>query len=81
VIAFERPRRFAYTLLSGLPVRDHVATVDLEPADGATRLTYAVRTMPTLPLGGRAVVAAARQGIKVLLSGVAGEAERRAGGA
>src|SRR5262245_56325532 len=29
VIAYESPGRFSYTLLSGLPVRDHVVTVEL----------------------------------------------------
>jgi uncharacterized protein YndB with AHSA1/START domain len=79
VIAFEVPSRFSYTVLSGLPVRDHVGTVELMPADGGTRMVYAVRTQPTLPVVGFAVVAAIRQGIKSLIDGVAKESERRAG--
>jgi uncharacterized protein YndB with AHSA1/START domain len=78
VIAFERPRRFSYKVLSGLPVRNHVGTVELTPADGGTHVTYAVRTTPTVPVGGFAVVAFMKQGIKSLLSGVAKESERRA---
>ena len=31
VIAYEPPFRFAYKILSGLPVRDHVGTVELQP--------------------------------------------------
>jgi uncharacterized protein YndB with AHSA1/START domain len=78
VIAYERPRRFSYKVLSGLPVRDHVGTVELTPADGGTHVTYAVRTTPTLPVGGFAVVAVMKQAIKGLLDGVAKESERRA---
>jgi len=78
VIAFERPHRFSYKVLSGLPVRDHVGTVELTPADGGTHVTYAVRTTPTVPVGGFAVVAAVKQGIKSLLNGVAKESESRA---
>jgi uncharacterized protein YndB with AHSA1/START domain len=78
VLAYAPPRRFSYKLLSGLPVRDHVGTVELEPAEGGTMVTYAVRTIPTVPLAGGAVVAVVKQAIKTLLRGVAKESERRA---
>ncbi|MGN6258395.1 MAG: SRPBCC family protein [Solirubrobacterales bacterium] len=78
VIAYDRPHRFSYKILSGLPVRDHVGTVELSPSDGGTRIVYAVHTTPTLPVGGFAVVAGVKQGIRTLLSGVAKESERRA---
>lgn len=78
VIAYEPPVRFSYKLLSGLPVRDHVGTVELSPEGSGTRVVYAVRTTPTVPLAGAAVVAALRLGVKQLLGGVATESERRA---
>jgi uncharacterized protein YndB with AHSA1/START domain len=78
VLTYEEPRRFSYRLLSGLPVRDHVGTVELTPEDGRTKVTYAVRVMPTVPLGGRVVVGAIKLGVKQLLAGAAAEAERRA---
>jgi uncharacterized protein YndB with AHSA1/START domain len=78
VIAYEPPTRFSYELLSGAPVRDHVGTVELTPRDGGTRVVYAVHTTPTLPLGGGAVIAVVKQGIKALLSGIVKESERRA---
>jgi uncharacterized protein YndB with AHSA1/START domain len=78
VIAYEPPRRFSYKILSGLPVRDHVGTVELEPSDGGTKVTYAIRTTPTVPLGGAAVILVLKQAIKGLLAGVAKESERRA---
>jgi uncharacterized protein YndB with AHSA1/START domain len=80
VIAFERPGRFSYKVLSGLPVRDHVGTVLLEADAGGTKLTYAVRTTPTVPLAGSLVVIAVKRGITQLLNGVSAEAERRAAG-
>lgn len=78
-IVYERPHRFSYKVLSGLPVRDHVGTVSLEPSDGGgTKVTYALRVTPTVPVGGGLVVAFVKQGIKQLLNGVTAESERRA---
>lgn len=78
VLTYERPYRFSYKVLSGLPVRDHIGTVELQPNDGGTEIAYAVKTTPTVPLAGSVVVAFMKQGIKTLLSGVAKESERRA---
>jgi uncharacterized protein YndB with AHSA1/START domain len=77
-IVYERPSRFSYKVLSGLPVRDHVGTVSLEPSEGGTTVTYALRTTPTVPVAGGVVVAVVKQGVKQLLNGVSAEAERRA---
>ena len=79
VIAYEAPSRFSYKVLSGLPVRDHIGTVELsEDAGGTTKMVYAVRTQPTLPVVGFAVVAAIKQAVKGLVDGVVEESERRA---
>ena len=78
MIAFEPPTRFSYTLLSGAPVRDHVGTVELTPTATGTRLVYAVRTTPTLPLVGAAVLGVVKLAIKTLLNGISKESERRA---
>jgi uncharacterized protein YndB with AHSA1/START domain len=78
VIAYEPDTRFSYTLLSGLPVRDHIGTVELSPDGDGTRVVYVVRTTPTVPVGGGAVVAAMKVGIKQLLDGASAESERRA---
>ncbi len=77
VIAYEAPTRFSYTVLSGLPVRDHVGTVELTPNGGGTRMVYAVRTQPTLPVVGALVVAVVKQAVKGLVDGVVKESERR----
>jgi hypothetical protein len=81
VIAYEAPSRFSYTLLSGLPVRDHVGTVELTPSGDGTRMVYAVKTQPTVPVVGAAVIAAVKQGVKGLIGGVVAESERRASAA
>lgn len=78
VLSYEPPTRFSYRLLSGAPVRDHVGTVALEPNEGGTKMTYAVRTIPTLPVVGGAVVAVVKQAIRSLVKGIASESERRA---
>jgi len=80
VIAYEAPTRFSYTVLSGLPVRDHVGTVQLSDEGGSTKVVYAVRTQPTVPVVGGLVVAAIKQAIRGLVDGVAAESERRAAG-
>jgi uncharacterized protein YndB with AHSA1/START domain len=78
VIAYQPPSRFSYKLLSGAPVRDHVGTVELSADGDGTRMVYAVRTMPTLPLVGGAVVGVVKQAIKALIKGISTESERRA---
>jgi uncharacterized protein YndB with AHSA1/START domain len=80
VLAYVPPSRFSYTVLSGVPVRDHVGTVSLEPVDGGTRVTYAVKSIPTVPVGAGLVMAVVRRAVGMLLDGVAVEAERRASG-
>jgi hypothetical protein len=78
VLAYEPSTRFSYKLLSGLPVRDHVGTVELTPSGAGTKVVYAVQTTPTLPLVGGAVLVALKLGIKQLIGGIATESERRA---
>lgn len=78
VVAYEPPSRFAYTLLSGAPLRDHLGTVELGESPGGTHVTYHVETTPTLPLIGRLVVAITRLSVRSLLRGITRESERRA---
>lgn len=76
VTLFERPRRFSYRLLSGAPVRDHVATVTLDPENGGTRVVYTINSTPTVPLGKAAVLAVLKLSIRRLLKGAVSEAGR-----
>ena len=81
VIAYERPSRFSYKILSGLPVRDHVGTVELKAANGGTEVTYAVKTTPTIPLAGPVFMVILKKAIRDLINGVAKESEGRAANA
>jgi hypothetical protein len=78
VVSYERPGRFVYRLLSGLPVRDHVGTVSLAAEGSGTRITYQVETTPTIPVVGSAVVGGIRIGIGRLVKAVVEESQRRA---
>jgi Polyketide cyclase / dehydrase and lipid transport len=78
VTVFERPTRFCYELRSGLPVRDHVGTVELARTNAGTSITYSVRSTPTLPIPGVGFVLAIvlKQGISRLLDGIVRAAEK-----
>lgn len=76
-IVYERPGRFSYKVLSGVPVRDHLGTVSLAPTEAGTEVTYAVRMTPNVPLGGAAVVAVVKRAIGALLDALTTESERR----
>lgn len=78
VVAYQRPSRFSYKVLSGAPIRDHLGTAQIAADGSGAKLTYSVRMTPTVPLGGGLVVALVRRGIEQLLDGVTAEAERRA---
>src|ERR1700761_1948420 len=49
IIDSERPVRYAYKLLSGAPVRDHVGTVELREAGTGTEVTWHLRSTPKIP--------------------------------
>lgn len=49
VVELVSDRRFGYVHLRGLPVRDYRGNVDLEPADGGTRIHWAVTFRPKTP--------------------------------
>lgn len=40
VVVFDPPRRFAYRLLSGLPLRDYLAEVTITPAGDGSRILW-----------------------------------------
>jgi hypothetical protein len=46
-------RRFGYALLSGLPLRDYRAAIDLVPRDGGTAIHWHSSFRPKLPGTGR----------------------------
>ncbi|MEA2167465.1 MAG: hypothetical protein QOF76_765 [Solirubrobacteraceae bacterium] len=76
VTVYERPNKFAYKLLTGLPVKDHVGTVELAETGGHTTITYHVRSTPTIPGGGLVLGPVLKKAIGDLLKGVIKAAER-----
>jgi uncharacterized protein YndB with AHSA1/START domain len=78
IVAFEPPRRFAYRLLSGIPVKDHVGTIELEPAGEGTRMSYVLETTPKVPVVGSALIPVIRNVVDGIAAGIAAEAEKRA---
>lgn len=78
IITFEPPRRFAYRLLSGIPVKDHVGTIELEPAGEGTRMSYVLETTPKVPVVGSALIPVIRNVVDGIAAGIAAEAEKRA---
>jgi hypothetical protein len=79
VTAFEPPTRFAYKLLSGLPVRDHTGTVELTAGGPGTAVSWRVEATPSLPVPEELWAVLMRPAISTLLRGVVKESERRAG--
>ena len=62
-------RRFAYTHVSNLPIRDYRADVDLEPAaGGGTAITWTSRFAPKIPGTGRLL----RRGLDGFVAQLAG---------
>jgi len=55
VVAFEPERHFAYTLLSGLPVREYRADVELNPDGDGTTIVWRARFTPRWPMTGPAL--------------------------
>lgn len=78
VIEFEEPRRFAYRMLSGAPVKDHVGTIELSAAGDGTRMGYVVDTTPTIPLSSPVIKFVMRTVVEDIAAGIAAEAEKRA---
>ena len=78
VTSFERPTRFAYRALSGVPAKHHAGTVELSTAGGATRLAWTVDSTPRIPMPDAVWVAAVKPVINQLLKGVVKESERKA---
>jgi uncharacterized protein YndB with AHSA1/START domain len=75
VTAFEPSRHFAYKLLSGLPVRDHVGDVRLEQTGAGTHMTYHVTSRGKLKASEPVLELVLKQAIGQLVAGVAKSAE------
>jgi len=78
VTVFERPHRFAYRALSGVPAKEHTGTVNLSSRGAETMLTWRVDSTPKLPLPAGAWAALVKPVINQLMKGVVKESQRRA---
>jgi uncharacterized protein YndB with AHSA1/START domain len=49
IIEYQRPTGYAYKLVSGAPVRDHVGTIELREAGTGTEVSWHLRSTPKIP--------------------------------
>jgi len=77
ITEYDRPTRFSYRMLSGVPVRDYRATVIIAPGERGTTLRYRVSVTPPVAVMGFAVAWAIEAGVRALLRGLIAAAERR----
>lgn len=71
ITAFDPPKRMAYRLVAGAPVRDHSGEVRFE-ADGAgTRVTWKVSFRPLIPGTGWLLRRALERGLQTVLASLA----------
>ncbi len=73
---FERPTRFSYSIVGGLPVTDHLADVTLVPDGGRTRLSYRIEGRGTLPGSDKPLELILRGAVLTIVRGVQRRAER-----
>jgi uncharacterized protein YndB with AHSA1/START domain len=77
VTVFEPPRRLAYELLSGIPIRDYRAEVTLEPDNGGTRITWRSSFRGKFPIPAGLVRRGLQSFIAATADGLARAAEGR----
>ena len=81
VTEFVPPSRYAYRLLSGLPVRNYLAQVTLSEAGGGTDIDWHSEFDARFPGTGGLVRRSLQKAISDVAERVAAEAERRGGAA
>jgi uncharacterized protein YndB with AHSA1/START domain len=78
IIEYQRPTGYAYKLVSGAPVRDHVGTVELREAGTGTEVSWHLRSTPAVPGLGLVLSPLLKKVIGELLNGGVDAAENRA---
>ena len=78
IIEYEQPTRYAYKMLSGAPVRDHVGTVELRKAGTGTEVTWHLRSTPKIRGLDLVLAPVLKRVINELLKGGIAAAERSA---
>jgi uncharacterized protein YndB with AHSA1/START domain len=77
IIDYQRPVRYAYKLLSGAPVRDHVGTVELRESGTGTEVSWHLRSTAKIPGLDWLLAPVLRRVIGELFKGAIAAAERR----
>ncbi len=78
IIDYQRPTRYAYKMVSGAPVRDHVGTVSLREAGAGTEVSWHLRSTPAIPGLDWLLSPVLKRVIGELLNGAVDAAEGRA---
>jgi uncharacterized protein YndB with AHSA1/START domain len=76
IVEFVRPSRFAYKIISGIPVRSHSGTVELTSSGGKTDASYHLDVTSSVP----GVALILRIAVTQLFGAIAKESEKRAKG-
>jgi uncharacterized membrane protein len=71
ITAFDPPKRMAYRLVAGAPVRDHFGEVRFDPEGSGTRVTWTVRFRPLIPGTGWLLRKALQRGLRTVLAALA----------
>jgi hypothetical protein len=77
VNVFEPPMRFGYTLLSGIPLKDYQATIELTEAGEGTEIVWHLEFAGKFPGAAMLARQALEPFVKDVVGRVAREAERR----
>ena len=75
IIEYQRPNGYAYKLVSGAPVRDHVGTIELREAGTGTAVSWHLRSTPKIPGSNWLLSAVLHRVIAELLKGAVKAAE------
>ena len=78
IIDYQRPNRYAYKMVSGAPVRDHVGTVTLHPVGSGTEVSWHLKSKPKIPGLDWLLTPVLKRVIGELLNGAVDAAEGRA---
>src|ERR1700744_5501630 len=76
IITYQRPSEYAYKLIAGAPVRDHVGTVSPRAAGTGTEATWHLRATPKIPGTAWLVPAVLKKVLGDLFKGAIATAER-----
>ena len=66
-LAFDPPKRLAYRITEGAPLKNHDAEVLFEPTESGTRVTWRARFQPRIPFTGPLVARMLRTGMEDML--------------